>query len=115
MAAWRSIAKEIDGYAPGGENWHQDLLDQMAASSEIRPAVLDATLYERMVELKGFRHVVTHNYGSSLKLDRVEDNLALLQRAYPEFVAAVASLEAALNADDAADGHDGPSRPTAPG
>jgi hypothetical protein len=26
----KTIAKDIDGYVPGGENWHQDLLDQMA-------------------------------------------------------------------------------------
>ena len=35
------IASNLDGSRPEGENWHQQLLDQMAAEVlEIRPAVI---------------------------------------------------------------------------
>jgi len=95
----KAIAKDIDGYVPSGENWHQDLLDQMAAESDVRPAVLGTDLYEQMVALKGFRHVVNHTYGIALKLDKVRENLAVLQQAYPQFVAAITSFEAVLSAD----------------
>jgi hypothetical protein len=111
----KAVAKDIDDYVPGGENWHQDLLDQMTAESDVRPAILGTDLYEQMVALKGFRHVVNHNYDTTLKLDKVRENLAVLQQAYPQFVAAITSFEAALSADCEADGHDEQSRPEGPG
>ena len=92
----KTLAKDIDEYVPVGENWHQDLLDQMAAESDMRPAVLGNDLYEQMVILKGFRHVVNHNYGTSLKLDKVKENLEVLQQAYPLFVQAIGSFEMAF-------------------
>ena len=99
----KTLAKDIDDYVPGGDNWHQDLLDQMAAESGVRPAVLGADLYEQMVTLKGFRHVVNHNYGTALKLDNVQENLAVLQQAYPLFVRAINSFEMVFGAESVPD------------
>lgn len=96
----KTIAKEIDGYVPSGDAWHQDLLNQLAAASSTRPALLDARLFEALTELKAFRHVVNHNYGLSLKADKVNENFALLQEAYPRFVEALSNLEACLNAEE---------------
>src|SRR5690349_6161045 len=111
----KTIARDIDGYVPGGENWHQDLLDQMAAASDVRPAILGTDLHEQMVALKSFRHVVNHNYGMALKLDRVRENLAVLQQAYPQFVEAITSFEAAFSAGGEDDGHDERSPAKGPG
>jgi uncharacterized protein YutE (UPF0331/DUF86 family) len=111
----KAIAKDIDGYVPGGENWHQDLLDQMAAESDVRPVVLGTELYEQMVALKGFRHVMNHNYGTTLKLDKVRENLAILQQTYPQFVEAITSIEAAFSTDCESDADDEQSRPVGPG
>ncbi len=62
-----SLANDIDGYVPTGEPAHQDLLDQMSAAIDgTRPALLDSKLYDLLVELKGFRHVVRHRYGFDL-------------------------------------------------
>jgi hypothetical protein len=68
-----------------------------------------------MVALKGFRHVVNHNYDTTLKLDKVQENLAVLRQAYPQFVEAITLLEATFSADCEADGHDEQSRPKGPG
>jgi len=75
-----------------------------------RSAILGTDLYEQTVALKGFRHVVNHNYGTTLKLDKVQENLAVLQQAYPQFVEAITSFEAAFSADYEADGRDEQSR-----
>ena len=87
------IARDVDGSLPTGEAWHADLLDQMSVElDDIRPAFLDADLVQDMVELKGFRHLVRHRYGIDLRADRVFDNLALMERAFPAFVEAVDAL-----------------------
>jgi uncharacterized protein YutE (UPF0331/DUF86 family) len=96
----KSIAKDIDGYVPGGEVWHQDLLDQMAAESSERDPLLDAELYDGMCALKSFRHVVNHNYGAALKLEKVYENLDILKGCYDRFIETVRNLEASFSDDD---------------
>jgi uncharacterized protein YutE (UPF0331/DUF86 family) len=57
------IASNLDGSRPEGENWHQQLLDQMAAEVlEARPAVISKSTCERLNEYRGFRHVVRNVY-----------------------------------------------------
>jgi len=34
------IALDLDKHLPSSESWHRDLLSQMAASTEMRPAVI---------------------------------------------------------------------------
>lgn len=93
-----SLANDVDGLVPKGPAMHQDILDQMFAEiAGIRPAVLDRDLYEALGELKGFRHLIRHRYGFDLKTSKVEENLDRARTAFPAFVAAVESLEAALS------------------
>ena len=68
--------------------------------SGIRPALLDETLYEELIELKGFRHMVRHRYGFDLDADKVRANVDRATRCLPDFVAAVYALENALLDDD---------------
>jgi hypothetical protein len=57
------IASNLDGSRPEGENWHQQLLDQMAAEVlEIRPAVISKSSCKSLGEYRGFRHVVRNVY-----------------------------------------------------
>lgn len=99
----KSIAEEIDGYAPKGEGWQQGLLNQLAVASSVRPPLLDTGRFQALTELKAFRCVVKHNYGIALNIGRVNKNLALLQQTYPLFVGALSSLESHLNGDDTPD------------
>ena len=57
------IVTNIDGVKPSGENWHQELLNQIATDvSQVRPAVISESNYLRLNEYRGFRHVVRNVY-----------------------------------------------------
>ena len=89
-----SIAKDVDGYVPTGPAAHQDILDQMAAEiAGTRPPLLDGALYEALLELKGFRHLVRHKYGFDLKPEKVAENFDRIRSAFPAVMNAVTQLE----------------------
>ena len=49
------IAGVINGKKPEGENWHQELLQQMATEiPKIRPAVISPSTCSRLNEYRGF-------------------------------------------------------------
>jgi len=57
------IAINVDGIKPEGESWHQELLKKMAEEiSEIRPAVISNSSFQRLNDYRGFRHVVRNIY-----------------------------------------------------
>lgn len=98
-----SIARDVDDSVPTGYSAHQDVLDQMAAEiAGTRPALLDLDLYDALLELKGFRHLVRHKYGFDLKPDKVVANLELLKSTFPAFVDAVIRLEKKMKDDNQA-------------
>jgi uncharacterized protein YutE (UPF0331/DUF86 family) len=104
------VAKDVDGAVPSGQTMHQDLLDQMSSEiAGVRPAVLDADLYEDLSEAKAFRHLVRHRYGFDLKADKVLENVDRIRKALPAVTAAIVALESALLAapGDENDGGDG--------
>ncbi|MET3615354.1 uncharacterized protein YutE (UPF0331/DUF86 family) [Rhizobium aquaticum] len=95
-----SIAKDIDDYVPTGSSAHQDILDQMASEiAGTRPALLSSELYDALLEIKGFRHLVRHRYGFDLKPDRIVANLERIRFALPAFIDAVTQLEKAMSKD----------------
>ena len=56
-------ATTVDGEVPGGENWHQRLLEQMATEiAGVRPAVISNESRQMLDEYRGFRHVVRNVY-----------------------------------------------------
>jgi hypothetical protein len=66
---FENIAKEIDGYLPRGEQWHQELLSQMGKEIQgVRPAVISEQTLNQLDEYRSFRHVVRHIY--SFKFNR---------------------------------------------
>ena len=71
------IADNVDGKRPQGENWHQELLKQMAEEiPEMRPAVISDSSLVRLSDYRGFRHVVrnvyTYNF-DPLKMQKLVD------------------------------------------
>ena len=73
------IAALVDGVRPEGENWHQVLLQQMAADvPHVRPAVISETSHERLDEYRGFRHIVRNVYTwrfDPAKVEKLVDGL----------------------------------------
>ena len=63
----------VDGAMPQGANWHQILLQQMAAEVPgVRPAVISEELRDSLDEYRGFRHVVRHVYTFSFDPVKVQ-------------------------------------------
>ena len=66
------IAAAIDGNVPQGQNWHQALLEQMAAEvSSVRPALISERTRRMLDEYRGFRHVVRNVYAFRFDLDKI--------------------------------------------
>lgn len=66
------IAKAVDRRIPSGSLWHRTLLDQVAAATPERPAVISNGTKERLLEFLGFRHVVRHSYSTDLDAERMK-------------------------------------------
>jgi len=65
------IALSIDKKLPEGENWHSELLSQMAKPcGRKRDAVISKELFENLKEYLRFRHLFRNIYGFELKWDR---------------------------------------------
>lgn len=74
------IAKAVDESVPTGNEWHKQLLLQMAATlPDIRSAVISEELLEQLDELRRFRHVVRSNYAHTLDRQRVLEQVEQLQ------------------------------------
>ena len=66
------LAEEINGGVPRGDNWHRQLLTDMAiAIPEVRPAVISGELADELAEFLRFRHVFRNVYGFVLQADRL--------------------------------------------
>ena len=58
------IAAELNGGVPQSEQWHRELIQNMALEiPEVRPAVIDADLARILSEYLRFRHVFRNVYG----------------------------------------------------
>jgi hypothetical protein len=71
------IALDLDKKIPSSESWHRDLLSQMAAATETRPAVVSASLVTRLAELLAFRHLFR---GASIALMRCNKLSPLMEK-----------------------------------
>lgn len=63
---FRNIAKAFENQV-SQEGWHRDLLERMRLDlTPLRPAVIDAEAYEKLDEMRRFRHVFRTLYGLEL-------------------------------------------------
>lgn len=68
------IAVVIDKNLPKGEDWHSELLVQMAGPlKEKRNTVIDEETMQRLKEYLRFRHLFRNIYGFELKWERFGD------------------------------------------
>lgn len=92
------IAETIDGRVPGGENWHQVLLQQMMDEvPRVRPAVISTETGRRLNEFRGFRHIVRNVYAFKLDAEKMEKLVLSAQDVFrqlnSELTAFIAFLE----------------------
>lgn len=66
------IAREVDMHVPTGEEWHKNLLAQMAGQRPERVPVISEQTFLKLVELLKFRHVVNNIYGEKLIYEETE-------------------------------------------
>jgi hypothetical protein len=77
----KRIASDVDGTLPGGEEWHRELLRQLAADlPDVRPAVLDGSLVADLDLLRRFRHLVRHAYVADYRWSEMEPVLSVAER-----------------------------------
>jgi len=72
---FRNIAKAFENHLDES-SWHRDLLQRMRLDlTPLRPAVIDAEAFEKLDEMRRFRHVFRTSYG--LELDPLRLSVAL--------------------------------------
>lgn len=86
------IARELNGGAPRGEQWHRQLIGDMALEIVgVRPAVVDRRLADVLGEYLRFRHVFRNVYGGVLDAERMaslEDRLPATMTAFRQDIEA---------------------------
>jgi len=83
---FKKIALEIDERLPKGESWHKALLSQMKAKIPgIRPEAISEKSYEKLDELRSFKHRVGNIYSFNLIPQNVLNNVRLLYKLNESF------------------------------
>lgn len=86
------VAEELNGGVPRGEQWHRQLLQDMALELPgVRPRVIAPELASALGEFLRFRHVFRNVYGSILDAERMQP---LEERLAPLVVRLTAQVEA---------------------
>jgi len=79
------IALSVDKHLPKGENWHIELLLQMAKPlAEIRDMIITKALLQNLKEYLRFRHLFRHIYGFELKWDQFKEHCIKLEDTFRE-------------------------------
>ena len=84
------IAREWDAQMPSSDSWHRELLNQMAAPTNTRPAVISSGLAEVLGEFLAFRHLFR---GASIALMRWEKIQPLIAKVDWTFVQTTKEIE----------------------
>jgi hypothetical protein len=80
---FQRITLEMEGSLPAGPDWHIQLLRRMSTPiDQVRPAVLDDELAQRLGEYLRFRHVFRVVYGFELSRDRLQELAANLYKVF---------------------------------
>ncbi|MFP3927727.1 MAG: hypothetical protein ACLFUE_08260 [Desulfobacteraceae bacterium] len=73
-SCFEDIARTVDDALPSGGNWHQELMQQMAAEMrDLRPAVISRETRDCLDEYRAFRHLVRNIYTFNLKPARLTE------------------------------------------
>jgi len=95
------IALIVDNNLPRGENWHIELLSQMANPfSKIRPAIVSKDLYEKLKEYLKLRHLARHIYGFELKWERLRPLVSAMSDVFNDFKKGIQKFLDDLKSDE---------------
>ena len=82
------IARNIDRERPTGNNWHQQLLQQMAMEVDtIRPAVISAASLQGLDNYRAFRHIVRHVYSDEFETQRIGELVSEARQVFGQVAA----------------------------
>ena len=80
------ISIHVDGKIPKGDDWHTELLLQMARPIEgVRHAVIRQDVLKKLKEYLRFRHLFRHMYGYELKWEKFKDLFISLSTIFNKF------------------------------
>jgi hypothetical protein len=95
----KRVALELDGGIPASDDWHRELLGQMALAIEaVRPRVIDDALHADLDLLRRFRHLVRHAYAADFDWDEMQPALAAAERVMRDLPAALGRVEETVRA-----------------
>ncbi len=98
------VATHLDDNVPHGDGWHAQLLTQMQAESQVRPALIAHSDVDFLDELRRFRHLVRNVYAYNLLPDRIEPLVQKVANQWPqlraELVAFGEYVSSLLNEED---------------
>lgn len=80
------VALDLDKKIPSSESWHRDLLSQMAAATDARPAVITTVLVTRLAELLAFRHLFRSASIALMRWDKLSPLVANVDGVREEIV-----------------------------
>jgi hypothetical protein len=92
---------DFDQNIPSSESWHRDLLSQMAAPTEARPAVITAGLVTRLAELLAFRHLFRGASIALMRWDKLSPLVANVEGVHKETVRELNQFQRFLRAGPA--------------
>ena len=78
----RLIAREWDARIPSSDAWHKELLNQMAAPTNTRPAVITSGLVEILSEFLAFRHLFRGASIALMRWDKLSPLVAKVDQSY---------------------------------
>ena len=82
---FQRIALSIDANLPQGEDWHTELLLQMAKPFKgIRDSLVTGELLQNLKEYLRFRHLFRHIYGFELRWERFKELCVELEGIFKE-------------------------------
>ena len=76
------IARECDGRIPSSDAWHKELLNQIAAPTNTRPAVITSGLVEILSEFLAFRHLFRGASIALMRWDKLSPLVAKVDQTY---------------------------------
>ncbi|MEN9215745.1 MAG: hypothetical protein Q6K90_00320 [Gloeomargarita sp. HHBFW_bins_162] len=69
---FKAVAREIDRYIPTGEDFHRQLLQQMARPNKHRPMLISQEVRSRLDDYRKFRHLFTNIYAFELDAKKLQ-------------------------------------------
>ena len=76
------VARDWDKRMPSSDTWHKELLNQMAAPTGARPAVITSGLVEILSEFLAFRHLFRGASIALMRWDKLSPLVAKVDQTY---------------------------------